>query len=143
MLSVLNLSGTRHMPLLRQAEAAECALACVGMVASFHGHKLDLPALRRKFPLSLRGTTLKSLSEISSQLQLGSRALRCEPRELRTVRTPAILHWDMDHFVVLKIFGLVMNVRTIYSGVLLFRILIIYKSCYVDQTWSVAVFTTL
>jgi len=90
------------MPLLRQAEAAECGLACVGMVAGAHGHKTDLPTLRSKFPISLKGATLKDIIDISSQLNMGARAVRCEPDELRDLRVPAILHWNMKHFVVLK-----------------------------------------
>jgi len=87
---------------LRQAEAAECGLACVGMVAGAHGHKTDLASLRRRFPISLKGATLKDVIEISSQLGMGSRAIRCEPDELRSLRMPAILHWNMSHFVVLR-----------------------------------------
>lgn len=90
------------MPLLRQAEAAECGLACVGMIAGAHGHKTDLPTLRSKFPISLKGATLKDVIDIASQLGMGSRAVRCEPEELRELRVPSILHWNMNHFVVLK-----------------------------------------
>ncbi len=101
-MALLNLSGTRRLPMMRQAEAAECGLACVGMVAGAHGFQTDLPTLRRQFPISLKGATLRDVIEIASQVGLGSRALRCEPSELRELRTPAILHWDMNHFVVLK-----------------------------------------
>lgn len=101
-MAVLNLSGTRKMPLLRQAEAAECGLACVGMIAGSYGHRTDLPTLRSKFPISLKGATLKDIISISEQLDLGSRAVRCEPDELKGLRVPAILHWNMNHFVVLK-----------------------------------------
>lgn len=101
-MAVLILSGLRKMPLLRQAEAAECGLACVGMVAGAHGHKTDLVTLRSRFPISLKGATLKDVIEIAAQIGLGSRAVRCEPDELCDLRLPAILHWDMSHFVVLK-----------------------------------------
>ena len=100
--SVLNLTGMRRMPMLRQAEAAECGLACVGMVAGFYGHQTDLATLRREYPISLKGATLKDVVEIAAQLKLGARAVRCEVEELRELRLPAILHWDMSHFVVLK-----------------------------------------
>lgn len=101
-MSILNLSGARQMPLLRQAEAAECGLACVGMIAGAYGHATDLPTLRSKFPISLKGATLKDIIEISTQMDLGARAVRCETEELKALRVPAILHWNMDHFVVLK-----------------------------------------
>lgn len=99
---VLNLSGIKQMPLLRQAEAAECGLACIGMIAGAFGRKLDLPTLRSKFPISLKGATLRDIIEISAQVDLGARAIRCEPDELKGLRFPAILHWNMNHFVVLK-----------------------------------------
>ncbi|HAW53758.1 MAG TPA: ABC transporter [Hyphomonas sp.] len=112
-MSVLNLSGVRKMPLLRQAEAAECGLACVGMIAGAHGHKMDLPTLRSKFPISLKGATLKDIIEISAQMDMGARAVRCEPEELKGLRVPAILHWNMNHFVVFS--GVSGNKFTIYD----------------------------
>ncbi|MAJ09222.1 MAG: hypothetical protein CMK04_10245 [Ponticaulis sp.] len=90
------------MPLLRQAEAAECGLACVGMIAGYHGFQVDLPTLRRDFPISLKGATLADVIQIAAGMNFGSRALRCELSELKNLRTPAILHWKMSHFVVLK-----------------------------------------
>lgn len=101
-MTLLNLSGVRRLPLIRQAEGAECGLACVAMVAGYHGYDADLSTLRRRFSLSLKGATLKSLIEIAAGLGLGARAVRCEVEELKDLRAPAILHWGMNHFVVLK-----------------------------------------
>jgi ATP-binding cassette subfamily B protein RaxB len=101
-MSILNLSGVRRMTLLRQAEAAECGLACIGMIASAYGYRTDLPSLRQQFSISLKGATLKDIIEIGSQIGFGARAVRCESEELRELRMPAILHWNMSHFVVLK-----------------------------------------
>ena len=98
----LNFSGLRRLPLIRQAESAECGLACLAMVAGFHGYITDLPTLRRQHSMSLKGATLKSLMDTALRMGLGSRALRCELQELSAVRAPAILHWGMAHFVVLK-----------------------------------------
>ena len=90
------------MKLFRQAEAAECGLACMAMVASAHGAKIDLNGLRTRFSFSLKGATLRDLANIAGQLDLGSRAVRLEPGNLSALKLPAILHWDLDHFVVLK-----------------------------------------
>ena len=100
--TILNLTGFRRMDLLRQAEAAECGLACVGMVASYFGYRTDLSTLRREHSISLKGATLKDIIDIAGKIGLGSRAVRCELEELKDLRTPAILHWDMNHFVVLQ-----------------------------------------
>lgn len=95
------LDGFRRTPVIRQAEAAECGLACLAMVAACHGYKVDLATLRRRFAMSLKGTTLKTMTAIADDLGLNTRPLRCEPEELGEVALPAILHWDMAHFVVL------------------------------------------
>ncbi|TAP19189.1 hypothetical protein EYR01_17235 [Xanthomonas oryzae pv. oryzae] len=39
--------------MIRQGEAAECALASLGMIISMHGGRTQLSELRRRFPLSL------------------------------------------------------------------------------------------
>ena len=38
-------------------------------------------------------------------MQMRGRALRLEPEDLARLSLPAVLHWDMDHFVVLKKVG--------------------------------------
>jgi ATP-binding cassette subfamily B protein RaxB len=102
MQELLNFSGRRSLPLIRQTEAAECGLACLAMVASYHGHRTDLNSLRRRYPVSLKGVTLRDLIEIAARLGLAGRPLRIELDHLSQLRLPAILHWDMVHFVVLK-----------------------------------------
>lgn len=101
-LPFLNLTGRRRLPLIRQAETAECGLASLAMVAGYHGYEVDLSTLRRRFPLSMNGTTLRTLIDLASAIGLGSRPIRCDPGELRLIRGPAILHWGTNHFVVLR-----------------------------------------
>lgn len=98
----LDLGFSRRLPLILQNEVAECGLACLAMIASYYGHVVDLPTLRQRFALSLRGINLAQLGTLANRLQLESRALRVELEHLCRLRTPCILHWDMNHFVVLK-----------------------------------------
>jgi ATP-binding cassette subfamily B protein RaxB len=72
------------------------------MVASYHGHRIDLNTLRRRHPVSLRGVTLRGLIQVANQLHLAGRPLRFELKDTRLLTLPAIVHWDMSHFVVLK-----------------------------------------
>jgi ATP-binding cassette subfamily B protein RaxB len=94
-------SGAR-LPLTLQTEAAECGLACLSMVASYYGDGYDLAQLRRRYGLSLRGASLKDLVAIAGHLGMAARPLRVEPDELVLLATPCILHWDLNHFVVLR-----------------------------------------
>lgn len=94
--------GSRRLPSILQTEAAECGLACLAMIACFHGHRIDLNTLRRRHPVSLKGVTLRGLIQVATQLHLACRPLRFEMEGLGQLRLPAVVHWDMNHFVVLK-----------------------------------------
>jgi ATP-binding cassette subfamily B protein RaxB len=102
MQGLLNFSGRGHLPLIRQTEASECGLACLAMIASHHGRRTDLNTLRRRYPVSLKGVTLRGLMQVAAQLHFACRPLRIELDHLGQLGLPAILHWDMNHFVVLK-----------------------------------------
>lgn len=93
--------NTRIRPIL-QTEAAECGLASLAMVARFHGHRVDLAGLRQKFPTSIKGMTLRQVMSVASEMELSPRAVRLELHELDQLTLPAILHWDLNHFVVLE-----------------------------------------
>ena len=85
-----------------QSEAAECGLASLAMVARAHGHDVDLSGLRRHYPTSIKGVTLEQLMAVAADLELAPRAVRLELEELALLQLPAILHWDLNHFVVLE-----------------------------------------
>jgi ATP-binding cassette subfamily B protein RaxB len=93
--------GAPATPVILQNEAAECALACLAMVAASHGLHTDLPTLRQRFNLSLKGATMADLATMARALRLQTRAVRAEPEQLEQLPLPAILHWDFNHFVVL------------------------------------------
>jgi ATP-binding cassette subfamily B protein RaxB len=102
MQSFLHFGLRARLPVILQTEAAECGLACLAMIASYHGHRIDLNTLRRRHPVSMKGVTLRGLMSMAESLHLSCRALRFELEDLRKLRLPAIVHWDMSHFVVLK-----------------------------------------
>ena len=91
-----------RLPVILQADRAECGLACLAMVAGYYGHHTTLRELRGRFRMSMRGATLRKLHDCGQQLGLNCRAVRLELGELKQLRAPAILHWEFDHFVVLK-----------------------------------------
>ena len=98
----LQFGSQRRLPMFLQTEAAECGLASLGMIACFHGHRLDLAALRRRFTVSLKGATLAYLIQVAGRLQLAPRPLRLDLKEMTQLQAPCILHWDQNHFVVLR-----------------------------------------
>lgn len=98
----LGLLRRRRVRLVRQTEVAECGLASLAMVANSHALDVDLGTLRRRFQPSLRGAALKSLIAMADRLGLASRAVNLPLDQLGNLHLPAILHWDMNHYVVLE-----------------------------------------
>lgn len=97
-----SLLGKRRLTIVYGAEAAECALACLAMISRYHGRDVDLNALRLRFPTSMAGIGLRGLMDIADRMGLAGRALRVDLPDLGHIRCPAILHWDLNHFVVLS-----------------------------------------
>jgi ATP-binding cassette, subfamily B, bacterial CvaB/MchF/RaxB len=98
----LDLRWRRRLPLVRQTETAECGVACLAMVAAWHGLRTDLSALRTRLGVTPRGMSLARLAQCAEALGLSCRPLRIEMEDLPKLAVPAILHWDLDHFVVLR-----------------------------------------
>lgn len=97
----LDLPLRPRVPLVHQTESSECGLACLAMICSHYGKQSNLIALRQQFNLSARGTTLAGMTQIAEQLGLATRCLSLDLNELSALKTPCILHWDFNHFVVL------------------------------------------
>ncbi|GGD51873.1 peptidase domain-containing ABC transporter [Pseudoxanthomonas indica] len=90
------------MDVYLQSEASECGLACLAMIASYHGDSRGLRALRGSHSVSQKGATLLRLIEIAGDLGLRARALRVELNDVGKLELPCLLHWELNHFVVLK-----------------------------------------
>ncbi|QIY79559.1 peptidase domain-containing ABC transporter [Chromobacterium violaceum] len=89
------------MKVMLQAEAGECGLACLAMVSARLGRHLSLAELRQRFRVSVKGATLAQLARHAAELRLRARPVRLELEDLPDLALPAILHWDLNHFVVL------------------------------------------
>jgi ATP-binding cassette subfamily B protein RaxB len=100
-LDLLNYSGTKRVPLIMQSEVAECGLASLAMISSYYGYKINIASLRQYAALDSHGMTLKRIMEIASDLNLATRAVKCELEDISQLKLPCIIHWNLDHFVVL------------------------------------------
>ncbi len=100
-----NLPGFLLIKPIIQSEVAECGLASLAMVSAYHGKAVNLANLRRCFSFSLKGAKLNQLIRIAQQLGLGTRPLRLDIEDLSQLKLPCVLHWDLNHFVVLSKVG--------------------------------------
>ncbi|VAW83633.1 Bacteriocin/lantibiotic efflux ABC transporter, permease/ATP-binding protein [hydrothermal vent metagenome] len=94
--------ASKRLPIILQTELAECGAACLAMVTSYYGHKMGIEAIRYYLPSSLKGLSLKNMIQAAGKVHLTPRALRLELDQLCNLKCPAILHWNLDHFVVLE-----------------------------------------
>ena len=75
-LKKLNFSNRYQLPVILQSEASECGLACLCMIANYYGHNFDLISLRRSYPVSLKGATLKQILGVASMLSFSGRTIK-------------------------------------------------------------------
>jgi ATP-binding cassette subfamily B protein RaxB len=98
---MISLSLKRKVPVYLQNEATECGLCCLAMVADYLGYRTDLASLRLQFAVSRKGASLASLIRIAKVLKLEPRAVKLDMGAVSKLTLPCVIHWDMDHFVVL------------------------------------------
>ena len=75
LLEKLNFKWFNRLPMIRQSQAAECGLACLGMIANYHGHQIDMITLRRQFATSLKGATLADVIAMAQQLNIDRKSV--------------------------------------------------------------------
>lgn len=89
-------------PTMLQVEAAECGAAALGIIAAHNGLWLTLEDLRARCGVSRDGSKAQHIAAAAREMGFEVRAVRCEPEALADATMPAILHWGMDHFLVLE-----------------------------------------
>lgn len=96
--------GTRRVrvPVIRQREASECGVACVAMLAAWHGRDVTLAECRGIVPPSRSGADASRLAALAEALGLRMTAHALPEPDFRAVALPAVLHWRFNHFVVLE-----------------------------------------
>jgi len=72
------------------------------MIANFHGYDVDLGTMRRRYAPSLRGAPLRSIMNLADKIGLTPRAVKLPLEDLEGLKVPCILHWNMNHYVVLE-----------------------------------------
>lgn len=84
-----------------QMEVTECGAASLATVLGYYGKKVPLEQLRLECGVSGSGVNAKSIVRAAALHNLKTRALRTNITGAAQLKTPAILHWNMDHFLVL------------------------------------------
>jgi ABC-type bacteriocin/lantibiotic exporter with double-glycine peptidase domain len=90
---------------IQQMEAAECGVACLAMLLDYHGASIPLDELRDHCGTSRDGNSALQLLQAAKKLGMVGRGMKLTLEQLAAARTPLILHWNMNHFVVFERFS--------------------------------------
>ncbi|EOC0702479.1 peptidase domain-containing ABC transporter [Salmonella enterica subsp. enterica serovar Kokomlemle] len=99
---LFNFSVKNKLPMVRQSTIAECGLACLTMISIFYGHNVDLRSMRLRFSIDSRGVSLSTLMDMCHSMGFSSRPVKLDLVNMKELKKPCILHWDLNHFVVLS-----------------------------------------
>lgn len=91
-----------RIPLVRQLTATDCGAAALTMVLGYYGKEVSLAEIRQSLGVGRNGTTAAGLLRVGRLYGLRGRGVRAEMRDLSSLPTGAILHWEFNHYVVLQ-----------------------------------------
>lgn len=95
-----------NVPLVLQMENVECGAASLAMILRYLGNKsISLEQLRTDCNVSRDGVTAKGIKRAAIKNGLECKAFKATPKSIKKVSMPAVIHWNMGHFVVLCGYG--------------------------------------
>ena len=95
--------GIAKTPVVMQLEALECGAACLTMVLAYYDKWIPLEQVRSDCGVSRDGSNAKNCLKAARSYGLIAKGYRFEPEALKESGTyPCIIHWNFNHFVVLK-----------------------------------------
>ena len=92
------------MKFVAQHDQMDCGPACLAMIANSYGKNYSLQFIRDNSYISREGVSLLSLSDTSVEMGFKPFPAQLSIHKLKELKSelPCLLHWDKEHFVVLK-----------------------------------------
>ncbi|MEM6316146.1 MAG: peptidase domain-containing ABC transporter [Bacteroidota bacterium] len=92
---------SKKFPFHEQLDSMDCGVACLRMVASYHGRTYEASRLRDMTFIDREGVSLLGISHAAEQIGLKSIAAPIPYQRLtQDIPLPAIAHWEDNHFIV-------------------------------------------
>ena len=95
--------GVAKVPVVMQLEALECGAAALSMVMAYYGKWVPLEQVRLDCGVSRDGSKAKNIYLAAEHYGFSVSAFRMSPAAIKSQgQFPCIIHWNMNHFVVLN-----------------------------------------
>lgn len=95
--------GVAKVPVIMQMEALECGAACLDMICAYYGKWIALEQVRLDCGVSRDGSNARNVLKAARNYGLESAGYRLDIESLKRNGTfPCIIHWEYNHFVVLR-----------------------------------------
>ena len=91
----------KKCPVILQLEIVECGAASLAMVMAYHSKWVPLERVRTDCGVSRDGSTAKGILQVARMYGFEAKGYRVEPSKIHTLPMPCVIHWNMNHFVVL------------------------------------------
>ena len=92
----------KKTPSVFQMEATECGAASLAMIFAYYGKYIPLEQMRVETGVSRDGCNAANMMRAAKRFGLDCHGYRKEIDALKTIKTPCIIHWNFNHFVVFE-----------------------------------------
>lgn len=92
----------RRVPVRLQMTDGDCGAACLAMVLSHFGRQTSVAECRERCGSGRDGSSASMIAQAARQSGLVVESLLLDPEDIRKKYLPAIVHWELRHFVVVE-----------------------------------------
>ena len=92
----------KKVPTVLQMEAVECGAASLTMILAYFKKYVALEEVREKCGVTRDGSKASNLLKAARSYGLNAKGQRIDAAAVDKLKMPAIIHWNMNHFLVLE-----------------------------------------
>ena len=87
--------------IVHQLDSMQCGAACLATICKMYGKDYSLAQISTYCHTANNGVSFSALSDATNAIGLKSTCIKCNINALKEIKSPCILHWNQNHFVVL------------------------------------------